>query len=156
MQFPRITKLDYYLHIASAVSLRSTCIRSAYGSVIVLDDRIVSTGYNGSPRGHINCIDSGTCAREGIETRTRYELCRAVHAEQNAIINARSNVSDATIFIAGFNNKTGKDKSGDACLPCMMCYRAMVNAGIKAVCIYDNDFKPKIYAINELSFVNSI
>ena len=103
----RISKRDYYLSIAAEVSKRSTCLRRQYGAVIVKNDEIVSTGYNGAPRGEDNCCDIGTCWRErnNIPHGEQYEKCVAVHAEQNAIISAsRREMLGATLYLAGFEN----------------------------------------------------
>ena len=99
---PRIDKTNYYLDIAQTVSERSTCLRRHYGAIIVQNDEIVSTGYNGAPRGRKNCIDLGYCTREAmnIPSGERYELCRSVHAEANAIISAsRREVLGATLYM---------------------------------------------------------
>lgn len=126
----RISKDDYYLQIASAVSLRSTCIRRQYGAVIVKDDRIISTGYNGSARGEANCCDIGECWRDahGIPHGERYEKCAAVHAEDNAISQAGREAIGATLYLAGF-------EKGNAIIaePCLMCARKIKNAGIVRV-----------------------
>ena len=97
--FARPTWDEYFIEIAKVVSSRSTCIRRRYGAVIVKDHVIVSTGYNGAPRGSINCIDTNRCKRQelNIPSGERYELCEAVHAEQNAIVNgAPERMKDAT------------------------------------------------------------
>lgn len=144
----RPTKDEYYLHIAREVATRSTCLRSCYGAVLVRNDRILSTGYNGSRRGGDNCVDVGECARKDIPSRTRYELCHAVHAEMNAIINAGCDVSGAKIYIAGFAAErfhfdgTIEEKIHHKVFPCVMCFRQMTNAGIAKVCIRDFDSKP--------------
>jgi len=120
---------EYYLEIAKKVSARSTCIRRKYGAVIVKDGRIVSTGYNGSARDEDNCCDTGKCARKelNVPAGERYELCVAVHAEMNAIINCSpENLKGSTIYIAGFN----EDGSVASAEPCMMCSRAIKNAKI--------------------------
>lgn len=125
----------YYLSIAKEVSNRSTCLRRHYGAVIVNNDAIVSTGYNGAPRGEENCIDRGMCIRKSmnIPHGERYEMCRAVHAEQNAIIEApRSSMIGATIYISGSDAETGADVDAH---PCMICKRMLKNAGIKYLCI---------------------
>ena len=127
----RISKKDYYLGIAEAVSKRSTCLRRQYGAVIVKDDEIISTGYNGSPRNADNCCDMGYCWREenNIEHGKEYESCLSVHAEQNAIISAsRSNTIDTTLYLVGFEN--GIRMSSDEVQPCKICNRMIVNAGI--------------------------
>ena len=129
----RISKTDYYKGIASAVNKRSTCLRRRYGCVIVKNDEIIATGYNGAPRGETNCIDTGICERErlNIPKGERYELCVAVHAEQNAIISAsRRDMDGGTLYIAGKNTADGT--YANPC-PCLICRRMIVNAGIKRV-----------------------
>jgi dCMP deaminase len=123
---------EYFLDIAKVVSSRSTCLRRRYGAVIVKDRVIVSTGYNGAPRGHVNCIDRGTCRRQDLNVPPgeRYELCEAVHAEQNAIINgAPDRMKDATIYIAGFEANGGYAEGR----PCLLCQRMIRNAMIREV-----------------------
>lgn len=125
----RKSKRNYYLDIALKVAERSTCLRRQYGAVIVNNDEIVATGYNGSPREESNCCDDGICARENIEHGTRYEICKSVHAEMNAIISAsRKDMIGGTIYIAGMEN--GKEIIA---LPCDICRRLIANAGIKYV-----------------------
>ena len=107
----RVDKINYYLDIAEAALERSTCLRRKYGAVIVKNDEIISTGYNGAPRGRKNCMDLGYCVREklNIPRGERYELCRSVHAEQNAIISAsRKDMIDSTLYMVGIDAKTGK------------------------------------------------
>lgn len=127
---------QYFIDIAMAISKRSTCIRRQYGSIIVNNNIIISTGYNGAPRGVVNCIDEDSCVREelNIPSRERYELCLAVHSEQNAIMqgNARD-VIGGTIYIAGTNN----DGTIAPCAPCLMCCRAIINAQIALVIYMD-------------------
>ena len=128
----RITKTEYYLGIASAVTKRSTCLRRQYGAVIVKNDEIVATGYNGSPRGEENCCDVGVCWREahGIPHGEQYEKCVAVHAECNAIISAsRNELLGATLYLFGYEN----GKPLEAPEPCLICSRLIKNAGIKNV-----------------------
>lgn len=134
MTSKRISKDEYYLEIAKAVALRSTCIRRKYGAVIVKDDRIISTGYNGSARGEKNCCDVGECWREAnnIPHGERYEMCVAVHAEDNAISQAGREASGATLYLAGFENGNVISAS-----PCMMCARKIMNAGILRVVTSD-------------------
>ena len=130
----RKAKTDYYLDIAASVLERSTCIRRKYGAVIVRDDEIVSTGYNGAPRGRKNCIDCGYCEREkrNIPQGERYELCRSVHAEANAIISAsRRDMIGATLYLSGQDAKTGTMLDRAEC--CSMCRRLIINAGISKV-----------------------
>lgn len=124
----RPDKDDYYLGIAKEVSKRSTCIRRQYGAVIVKDDIILSTGYNGAARGEANCCDIGSCWREehGIPHGEQYEKCVAVHAEMNAIAAAGTkNTIGATLYLAGFEN--GKEITAE---PCLMCQRMIKNARI--------------------------
>ena len=100
----RTSKENYYLDIADAVLQRSTCLRRMYGAIIVRNDEIISTGYNGAPRGRINCTDAGRCARVemNIPSGERYELCRSVHAEANAIISAsRRDMIGSTLYLVG-------------------------------------------------------
>ena len=126
----RMSKDEYNLKIAEAVLERSTCLRRKYGAVIVNHDEIVSTGYNGAPRGEQNCIDCGYCEREklNIPKGERYELCVAVHAEQNAIISAsRKETQGATIYIVGKEVETGAYANP---APCLICRRMIKNAGI--------------------------
>ena len=137
----RKDKVNYYLDIAETVLARSTCIRRKYGAIIVQNDEIIATGYNGAPRGRKNCIDLEHCLRDelGIPSGERYELCRSVHAESNAIISAaRQNMIGATLYLAGRNGKTG-DILNDTS-PCTMCRRLIINAGIiKTVCRIGED-----------------
>ena len=130
----RTDKANYYLDRAETVAERSTCLRRHYGAIIVRDDEIISTGYNGAPRGRKNCADLGHCLRDelNIPSGERYELCRSVHAEQNAIISAaRRDSLGATLYLAGRNAKTGELLSDTS--PCSMCRRFIINAGIRKV-----------------------
>lgn len=130
---------EYFLNIAREVGKRATCLRRRYGAIIVKDKIIVSTGYNGAPRGETNCIDSGICERERLHVPKgeRYELCVAVHAEQNAIINGNpEEMNGATIYIAGVNCADGSNASGE---PCLLCRRMIVNARIAKVVYLDRD-----------------
>ena len=135
----RIDKESYYLDIAETVLERSTCSRSHSGALIVRNDEIVSTGYNGAPRGRSNCIDLGYCIRErlGIPAGERYELCRSVHAEANAIISAsRGKMIGSTLYLVGKEADTGKYvKNSNSC---SMCKRMIINAGIDRVYIRDS------------------
>lgn len=126
----RISKREYYLGIAEAVAQRSTCLRRQYGAVIVKDDQIISTGYNGSARGEENCCDVGYCWRQAhnVPHGEQYEKCVAVHAEDNAISQAGRESIGATLYLAGFEN--GKRI---AAKPCVMCARKIKNAGIAEV-----------------------
>ncbi len=132
----RIDKENYYLDIAETVLERSTCLRRCYGAIIVKNDEIVSTGYNGAPRGRKNCIDLGYCTREAmnIPSGERYELCRSVHAEMNAIISAaRRDTLGSTLYLAGREAATGELLRHAT--SCSMCRRHIINAGIERVII---------------------
>ena len=132
----RMSKDKYYLNIADAVLDRSTCLRRKYGAIIVKNDEILSTGYNGAPRGRRNCVDMGYCTREALRVPRgeRYELCRSVHAEANAIISAsRRDMVGGTLYLVGKNAQTG-EILGDA-TSCAMCRRMVINAGIVRVVI---------------------
>lgn len=129
----RLSKENYYLNIAKAVSTRSTCLRRKYGSIIVKNDIIISTGYNGAPRGTKNCIDLQFCKREqmNIPRGQCYELCRSVHSEQNAIINAdRDKMIDSTLYLYGVEENGDLIENLDSC---RMCKKMIINAGIKKV-----------------------
>ena len=133
----RIDKTNYYLDIAQTVAERATCLRKRFGSVIVKNDAIISTGYNGAPRGRANCTDLGICLREkfSIPSGTRYELCRSVHAEANAIINAdREKMNGSSLYLACVGQE-GQIISGTD--SCMMCKRMVINAGISEVFVRD-------------------
>ena len=130
----RTSKENYYLDIADSVSERSTCLRRRYGAIIVRNDEIISTGYNGAPRGRRNCTDLGHCTRDAlhIPSGERYELCRSVHAEANAIISAaRRDMMDATLYLVGRDAKTGAILTDTT--SCSMCRRLIINAGIRKV-----------------------
>ena len=130
----RPDKDHYYLDIAAAVAKRSTCLRRHFGAIIVKADQIISTGYVGAPRGSINCIDLNDCPREkaGIPSGERYELCRSVHAEMNAIIHAaRTDMLGSTLYLACLTPRTGERVTGVR--PCKMCTRMIINAGIEWV-----------------------
>lgn len=132
----RIDKENYYLDIAETVLERGTCIRRNYGAIIVNNDQIVSTGYVGAPRGRKNCSDLGTCIREqmNVQRGTRYELCRSVHAEANAIIHApREQMIGSTLYLVGKEFDSGKYVENAN--SCAMCKRMIINAGIKRVVI---------------------
>jgi len=129
---------EYFIEIAKVLSRRSTCLRRHYGAVIVNDHVIVSTGYNGACRGEPNCTDTGKCRREelNIPKGERYELCVAVHAEQNAIINGDPvKMKGATIYVAGFNFD-GSFASG---APCLLCRRMIKNACIANLVYLEKD-----------------
>lgn len=132
----RISKENYYLDIAQTVLERATCLRRVYGAIIVKNDEIISTGYNGAPRGRKNCTDLGFCAREkmGVPRGERYELCRSVHAEANAIISAaRRDTVGGTLYLVGRNAQT-RELLPDA-TSCPMCRRLVINSGLERVVI---------------------
>ena len=132
----RISKENYYLDIAQTVLERATCLRRVYGAIIVKNDEIISTGYNGAPRGRKNCVDLGYCTREALKVPRgeRYELCRSVHAEANAIISAaRRDMVGGTIYLVGRNAQTG-ELLHDA-TSCAMCRRMVINAGLSRIVI---------------------
>ena len=147
----RIDKNNYYLDIAESSLERSTCLRRKWGAVIVKDDEIVSTGYNGAPRGRKNCNDLGYCIREelNIPRGERYELCRSVHAEQNAIISAqRKDMLGSTLYLVGVDAKT--NKYVESSMPCSMCKRFIINSGIKKIIIRDTKTKYREIDVNDL------
>ncbi|MHA1506997.1 MAG: deoxycytidylate deaminase [Candidatus Asgardarchaeia archaeon] len=135
----RPSKDEYYLNIAKAVSMRSTCLRRRFGAIIVKNDTIVSTGYNGPARGVVNCTEVG-CLKDELNAPEygAYDLCPGVHAEENAIINAArsgTSVKDGKLYIYGYYAKTGKPS---ASIPCDRCKRAIINAGIVEVITMDD------------------
>ena len=141
----RIDKANYYLDIAATVLERSTCLRRCYGAIIVNNDEIISSGYNGAPRGRKNCGDLGFCTREelNIPSGERYELCRSVHAEANAIISAsRRDMLGATLYMACRDPRTGALIPGST--SCSMCRRQIINAGIRQVVIRDTDTEYRV------------
>lgn len=134
----RPTKSQYYLDIARAVAMRSTCLRRRFGAVIVKNDQIISTGYNGAPRQTTNCLDLGYCIRQqrNIPSGQNYELCRAVHAEMNAVIHAsRLDMVGADLYLTGMEADTGALAS--PVIPCLLCKRVIINAGINRVILPD-------------------
>ncbi len=146
----RIDKTRYYLDIAGTVATRSTCLRRCFGAIIVKNDSIVSTGYNGAPRGRKNCSDLGSCLREQlhIPRGERYELCRAVHAEQNAIIAAaRENMIGATLYLTCLDPATHEVARG-VC-SCSMCKRFIINAGIDRVVVSEGPRDHRVYLVRD-------
>ena len=135
----RISKENYYLDIAQTVSERSTCLRRRFGAIIVKNDSIISTGYNGAPRGRKNCDDLGYCFREklGIPRGERYEMCRSVHAEANAIIAApREQMLGSTLYMVCTSPVDGAVMGGTT--SCMMCKKLAINAGIERLVVRDD------------------
>jgi dCMP deaminase len=136
----RRDKHNYYLDIADTVLQRGTCLRRNYGAIIVKNDEILSTGYSGAPRKRMNCIDLGYCLRQKMEVPRgqRYELCRSVHSEVNAIISAaRRDMIGAALYLAGREVSDGRYISNADC--CTMCKRVIINAGIEIVVIRDDE-----------------
>ena len=135
----RRDKVNYYLDLAETVAQRSTCLRRRYGAVIVKNDEVISTGYLGAPRGRANCSDLGYCLRTqlNVPRGERYELCRSVHAEANAIISgSRRDMLGSTLYLAGQEVPTGEYIQNATC--CSMCKRMVINAGIETVVVRDD------------------
>ncbi len=147
----RIDKNNYYLDIAESVSERGTCLRRKFGAIIVKNDEIISTGYVGAPRGRKNCCDEKFCIRQelNVPRGERYELCRSVHAEQNAIISAaRRDMIGSTIYLVGIENDTNQYVK-DA-RPCSLCKRFIINAGIEKIIIRKNKTEYETIYTDEL------
>lgn len=145
----RRDKTNYYLDMADVARERSTCLRRTYGAVIVKNDTIVSTGYSGAPRGRANCIDLGFCMRNklGIPRGERYEFCRSVHAEANAIIAAsREQMLGATMYLVG--REAGGTLMADA-NSCTMCKRLIINAGITKVIVRRTEDEYEVIDVND-------
>lgn len=147
----RLSKDQYYIGIAKEVSQRGTCFRLRGGSIIVKDDQIISTGYIGAPRGTKDCLERGYCLRDELKIPhgTRYEICRSVHCEANAIINAaRAGVSllGATMYTYEENGKTGEKVDA---MPCYMCKKMMINAGLDRSIGNTKDGSLKIFHIED-------
>ena len=136
----RMSKNEYYLLIALAVSKRSTCLKRRYGAVIVNNDEIVSTGYNGNPRGEENCCDRGNCKRMDLPSNTgQYDDCFSVHAEQNAMISAsRNEMLGSTIYLAGEKYLEGDWVEIEDAEPCPICFRMVKNSGIDRIKLRDS------------------
>lgn len=146
----RRDKINYYLDLADVVSQRTTCLRRRYGAVIVKNDEVVSTGYVGAPRGRKNCSDLGICIRQqlNIPRGERYELCRSVHAEANAIISApRDKMIGATLYLCGTEVDSGEYVKNACC--CSMCKRMVINAGIEKVIIRDTKDEYRTIDVND-------
>ena len=144
----RPDKDHYYLYIAREVARRSTCLRRWFGAVIVKNDQIISTGYAGAARGTVNCIDIGVCPRQraGIPRGERYELCRSVHAEMNAIIHAsRADMIDSTLYLVGL--EAGDGAVTENARPCKICTRLIINAGIRTVKVLEPNEMVTVYEV---------
>ncbi|MBR2621592.1 MAG: dCMP deaminase family protein [Clostridia bacterium] len=149
----RVSKHNYYLDIAQTVAERSTCMRKKYGAIIVKDDVIIATGYNGAPRGRQNCTDLNFCMREKLQIPRgeRYEMCRSVHAEANAIIAApRDQMLGATLYQTCVDPADGSI-IGNIC-SCMMCKRMVINAGITTVIFRDT--KDDFHIVNVQDWID--
>lgn len=150
----RRDKINYYLDLAEVAAERSTCLRRNFGAIIVKNDEIISSGYNGAPRGRKNCNELHYCIREKLDIPrgTRYELCRSVHAEANAIISAaRSQMIGATLYMVGVEAGT-KEYVKNAC-SCSMCKRLLINAGIEKLIVRNTKEEYTIYNVED--FVNN-
>jgi len=146
----RIDKTNYYLDIAETVAERSTCLRRCYGAILVLHDEIISTGYNGAPRGRANCVDLNYCTREALQIPSgeRYELCRSVHAEANCIISAaRRDMLNATLYMACRDPRTGEPLPHST--SCAMCRKLIINAGITRIVIRDTKTDFRVVPIDD-------
>ena len=146
----RVSKENYYLDIAQTVAERGTCMRRQFGAIIVKDDVIISTGYNGAPRGRKNCTDINFCIRDELKIPRgeRYEMCRSVHAEANAIIAApRDQMLGSTLYMVCVNPKDGSLYDGTS--SCMMCKRMVINAGIETVVIRDTKDEYRVIKVSE-------
>ena len=146
----RVTKENYYLDIAQTVAERSTCLRKKYGAIIVKNDVIVSTGYNGAPRGRKNCSDLRFCMRDklNIPRGERYEMCRSVHSEANAIIAApRDQMLGSDLYMACIDPSDGSLVPGTN--SCMMCKRMIINAGIARVFVRDTPDEYRVINVED-------
>ncbi|MBN1503173.1 dCMP deaminase family protein [Candidatus Woesearchaeota archaeon] len=151
MQSDRPSKEDYYLNIAKEIGKRGTCRNVQIGAIIVKDDQIISTGYVGAPRKTSDCFERGNCLRRELKIPSgqRYELCRSVHAEMNAIINAaRAGVSllGGDMYVYGTRFFNGKERLVNA-YPCFMCKKMIINAGINKVISMTETGKQKIFIV---------
>ena len=146
----RRDKVNYYLDLAETVSKRSTCLRRKYGAVIVKNDEVISTGYVGAPRGRKNCTDTGKCIRQelSVPRGERYELCRSVHAEANAIISAsRDKMIGSALYLVGVEADTGEYVKNSC--SCSMCKRQIINAGIETVYIRDTEDDYRVIPVRQ-------
>ena len=146
----RRDKINYYLDLAEVVSQRSTCLRRRFGAVIVKNDVVISTGYSGAPRGRQNCTDLGHCIREkmNIPRGERYELCRSVHAEANAIICAsRADMIGSTMFLVGI--EVGSGNYVESANSCSMCKRMLINSGIDNLYVRDSKNEYRLIGISD-------
>lgn len=146
----RKDKENYYLDIAQTVAERSTCLRRQFGAIIVKNDTIIATGYNGAPRGRKNCSDLNYCFRDrmNIPRGERYELCRSLHAEANAIIAAsREQMIGSTLYMVCISPRDGSVQPGTS--SCMMCKRYIINAGIETVVVRDTEDSYRVIPVSD-------
>ena len=146
----RRDKINYYLDLAETVSQRSTCLRRHFGAVIVQNDEVISTGYSGAPRGRKNCTDLNYCVRTrlNIPRGERYELCRSIHAEMNAIISAsRNQMLGSTLYLVGIECDTGEYVENAS--SCSMCKRTIINSGVEHVIIRDDKNEYRIINVKK-------
>lgn len=146
----RIDKNNYYLDICETVLERGTCLRRNFAAIIVKNDEIIATGYTGAPRGRKNCADMGYCRRKelNVPRGTRYELCRSVHAEQNAIISARrQDMIGSTMYLVGKEQNNGELVNNAS--PCALCKRLIINSGIEKVVIRDTKKEYRVIPVEE-------
>lgn len=147
----RIDKINYYLDIAETVASRATCLRKKYGAVIVKRDQIIATGYNGAPRGRLNCCDLGHCTKKELLPNIRhggYDACRSVHAEQNAIISAaRQEMIGSDLYLVGYRCENHEYEEGAS--PCLLCRKMIINAGIERVYVRVDKTQFKLFTVDE-------
>lgn len=154
----RISKIDTYLNCAEVFAYRSTCIKRKYGAVIVKDDVVISTGYNGAPRGYENCCDIGKCPRmeRDMHQGDGYGICRAIHAEANALLNcSRQQTMGADLYLVGVNPQ---DNTIHKAKPCPICARTIIQAGINNVYMRVEDGKDAYLVVKatDLKWVQDI
>lgn len=141
----RVDKINYYLNIAESVLEGGTCLRNNYGSIIVKNDEIISTGYTGAPRGRKNCLDLGYCLRKKMDKPSGkgFDDCRSVHSEQNAMISAaRKDMIGSTLYLVGINKRNNQYITDNE--PCSFCKRMLINAGVKEVIMRDTKTEYRI------------
>jgi len=151
---------EHYLNRARVAAERSTCLRRKVGAVIIKDGAEVSSGYVGSPRGTEHCTDTGKCLRIelGVRSGERYELCRSVHAEQNAIINAArtgANIFDAEMYISSEKVRSGYSERAEPNIygPCILCMKEIINAGLQRVHMREEGVGTRTYSVEDLKLM---
>lgn len=144
----RIDKINYYLDIAETTSERATCLKRRYGSIIVKNDSLIASGFNGSPRGMQSCLDMNRCMRANAERGTDYSSCTSIHSEQNAIIHAsREQMLNSDLYLVGIEQSTGNYVENAE--PCSLCKRFIINAGIKNVYVRVNKTEYKLFKVDD-------